>query len=92
MIGDDVEGVQGPVCISKYEKYSMWPISKNSKKTKVVALHCSFQNLFELCSKVLLLWRYEVKVFKSTAFFFVFFAFFLMKTTPNNMISPHLES
>jgi len=32
------------------------PISKNSKKKKkVVALHCSFQNLFELCSKVFLL-------------------------------------
>jgi len=37
---------------------------QNSKKTKVVALHCSFQNLFELCSKVLLLWRYEVKDFQ----------------------------
>ena len=27
----------------------------NGQKTKVVALHCSFQNLFESCSKVLLL-------------------------------------
>ena len=30
-------------------------------KAKVVALHCSFLNLFELCSKVLPLWRYEMK-------------------------------
>jgi len=29
MIGDDVGGVQGPVCISKYGKYSMWPISNH---------------------------------------------------------------
>ena len=27
-----------------------WPITKNGQKTKVVALHCSFLNLFELCS------------------------------------------
>src|SRR5580693_4420761 len=33
-------------------------------KMKVVALHCSFPNLFELCFEVLPLWRYEVKEFQ----------------------------
>ena len=33
------------------------------KKNEVVALHCSFLDLFELCSKVLPLWRYDVKDF-----------------------------
>ena len=42
---------------------------------KVVALQCSFPNLFELYFKVLLLWRYDVKVFLSAAFFFVFCIF-----------------
>ena len=45
---------------------------KMVKKTKVVALHCSFQNLFESCSKVLLLWRYEVEHFEKHCVFFVF--------------------
>ena len=30
---------------------------QNGQKTKVVALHCSFLNLVELYSEVLLLWR-----------------------------------
>ena len=63
---------------------------KMVKKTKVVALHCSFQNLFESCSKVLLLWRYKVEHFEKRCVFFLFFAFFSMKTTPNHMISTHL--
>ena len=37
--------------------YQKWP------KTKVVGLHYNFLNMFELCSKVLQLWRYEVKDF-----------------------------
>jgi hypothetical protein len=41
---------------------------------------------------VLLLWRYEVKDFSEHCVFFLFFVFFSMKTTPNNMISTHLES
>ena len=44
-------------------------------KTKVVALHCSFQNLFESCSKVLLLWRYEVEHFEKCRVFFCFLHF-----------------
>jgi len=44
-------------------------------KTKVVALHCSFQNQLELCSKVLPLWRYEVKDFQKGCVFFVFCIF-----------------
>ena len=63
-----------------------WLISKNGKQMKVVALHCSFLNLFELCSKVLPLWRYEVKDF------FNLFGFFSIKTTPDKMISTNLES
>jgi hypothetical protein len=59
-------------------------------KMKVVALNYSFQNQLEFCSKVLLLWRYERKDFQKRPVFF--FAFFSMKTTPNNMISTHLES
>jgi hypothetical protein len=50
---------------------------KCSKKTKVIDLDCSFQNLFELCSKVLLLWRYEVKDFSEHC---VFLCFLYMKT------------
>ena len=66
---------------------------KNGQKSKIVALHYSFPNLVKLCSKVLPLWRYEVKDFeKRRIFFCFFFAFFSMKTTPNKMISPHLES
>ena len=61
-------------------------------KMKVVALHCSFQNLLQLCSEVLLLWRYDLKDFFSPLAFFDLFALFSMKTTPNNMISTHLES
>ena len=41
---------------------------------KVVALYCSFPNLVELYSKVLLLLRYDVKDFeKHRIFFFCFF-------------------
>ena len=63
----------------------------NGKKTKVVALHCSFQNQFKLCPKVLPLWRYYIKDFQKCRIFFWFFAFFSIKTTPNNMISTQLE-
>jgi len=59
---------------------------------KVVALNYSFENQLELCSKVLPLSRYEVKDFQKCYIFFLFFVFFSMKTTPNSMISPHLES
>ena len=52
--------------MTNYQKWS---------KTKVVALHCSFLNLVELCSEVLLLWRYEVKDFEKHRFFFVFCIF-----------------
>ena len=41
----------------------------------LVVLHCSFWNQFELCSKVLPLWRYEVKDFQKHCFFFVFCIF-----------------
>jgi hypothetical protein len=40
------------------------------KKTKVIALDCSFRDQLELCSKVLLLWRYEVKDFQKCPVFF----------------------
>ena len=69
--------------MTNYQKWS---------KTKVVALHCSFPNLDELCSEVLPLWRYDVKDFEKHNVFFLLCAFFFMKTKPNNMISPHLES
>ena len=36
-------------------------------------------------------WRYEVKDFEKHRIFFLFFAFFSMKTKPNHMISTHLE-
>ena len=42
-----------------------WPITQNAQKTKIVALHCSFLNLVELCSEVLPLWRYDVEDRKS---------------------------
>jgi hypothetical protein len=58
---------------------------------KVVVLHCTFKNQFELCPKVLALWRYEVKDFCECLVFLFFFAFFSMKTTQNNMNSTHLE-
>jgi len=45
-------------------------------KVTFVALHCSFQDQFELCSKVLLLWRYEVKDFQKHHIFFCFFLHF----------------
>ena len=45
------------------------------KKTKVVALHCSFQNQLELCSKVLPLWRYNIKDFQKHLVFFCFLHF-----------------
>ena len=44
-------------------------------KTKVVALHCSFWNQFESCSKVLPLWRYDVKAFSECCVFFFCFLF-----------------
>jgi len=69
------------------------PKIKN-KKTEVVALHYTFQNQLELCSKVLPLWRYNIKHFQKCCifFFFFFFAFLSIKTTPHYMISPHFES
>ena len=54
-----------------------WPIAKNGQKMKVVALYCSFPNLVELCSKVLLLLRYDVKDFEKCRIFFLFFCIFL---------------
>ena len=55
-----------------------WPMTQNGQKTKVEALHCSFQNLLELCPRVLPLWRYEDKDFSERRiFFFAFFCFFL---------------
>jgi len=42
---------------------------------KVVALHCSFQNQLELCSKVLPSWRYKVKDFQKCCNFFGFLHF-----------------
>ena len=52
-----------------------WPITKNGQKTKIVALHCSFPNLVELCSEVLPLWRYEVKDFEKRHVVFGFLHF-----------------
>jgi hypothetical protein len=69
--------------MTNYQKWS---------KIKVVALHCSFQNQLEFCSKVLLLLRYEVINLSGALHFFLFFVFFSMKTKLNNMISTHLES
>jgi hypothetical protein len=43
-------------------------------KTKVIALNCTFQNQLEFCSKVLPLWRYEVKYFQKCCVF-LFFVF-----------------
>ena len=54
--------------MTNYQKWS---------KTKVVALHCSFLNLVELCSKVLPLWRYDVKDFEKRRVFFFVFCIFL---------------
>jgi hypothetical protein len=48
---------------------------KKVVKTKVIALHCSFQNQLELCCKVLLLWRYEVKDLQKHRVFFCFLCF-----------------
>jgi len=50
---------------------------KNGEKVKVVALQCSFKNLFEICSEVLWLWRYEVKDFLERPIFFCFLYFSL---------------
>ena len=47
----------------------------NWSKTKVVAPHRSFQNLFESCSKVLPLWRYKAKDFEKRHIFFCFLHF-----------------
>ena len=68
--------------MTNYQKWS---------KMKAVALHCIFLNLVELYSEVLPLLRYDVKDFEKCCIFF-FFAFFSMKTEPNKMISPRLES
>jgi len=54
-------------------------------KMKVVALHCSFQNQLELCSTVLLLWRYEVKDFQKHPIFLFFIFIFL----PGNNTKSH---
>ena len=62
--------------LGHWEGGHMTNYQKWLKKTKIVALHCSFPNLFELCSEVLPLWRYEVKDFeKHRVFFFVFCIF-----------------
>ena len=61
---------------------SMWDdghmtTTKIAQKIKVVALCCTFQNLFELCFEVLPWWRYDVKDFeKHCVFFFLFFCIF----------------
>jgi hypothetical protein len=52
-----------------------WPISKNGKKIKVVALHCSFQNLFGLYPSMSPLWRYEVKDYSHCQLFSPFCIF-----------------
>ena len=52
-----------------------WPITKNGEKQNVVALHCSFPNQFELYSKMLPLWRYEVKHFSQHCIFLVLCVF-----------------
>ena len=46
-----------------------------SKKIKVVALYCSFLDLFELCSKVFPLWRYDVNDFSHCWLFSTFLHF-----------------
>ena len=50
-------------------------LPKMVKKTKIVALHCSFLNLVELCSEVLPLWRYDVEEFEKHCIFFCFLHF-----------------
>ena len=44
---------------------------------KVVALKCSFTNLFKLCSKVLQLWRYDVTAFEKCHILVFGFCIFL---------------
>ena len=56
-----------------------WPDTKNGQKMKVVALQCSFPNLFELYSEVLPSWRYDVKDFSECCVFFCFLHFSLWK-------------
>ena len=51
-------------------------LPKMVKKTKVVALLCTFQNLLELCPIVLLLWRYELKDSSHCQLFFFHFLHF----------------
>ena len=49
----------------------------------------------ELCPRVLLLWRYELKDSSHCWLFFCFFVFFCIffhEKTPNNTISTHLDS
>jgi hypothetical protein len=53
---------------------SIWE-AQNGLKTKVVALQCSFQILFESSSKVLWLLRYEVKDFSHCCICFGFLHF-----------------
>jgi hypothetical protein len=60
------QGCQGDGHMTNYQKWS---------KLKVVALSCSFLDLFELCSEVLLLWRYEVKHFPHHRLFSTFLCF-----------------
>jgi hypothetical protein len=52
--------------MTNYQKWS---------KMKIVALNCSFQSQLEFCSKVLLLWRYEVKDFQKWPVLFLFCIF-----------------
>ena len=59
-----------------------WPIFKNGK-TKVVTFDCSFLNQFELCSKVLPLWRYDLRYF-SYCYIFVFMVWPILLTELNN--------
>jgi hypothetical protein len=51
--------------MANYQKWS---------KMKVVSLHCNFQNQLEVCSKVLLLLRYEVINLSVHHFFFSCFS------------------
>ena len=73
--------------IGKWEGGHMTKFYKKIK-IKVVALNCSFQNLFKLCSKVHLLWRH-VKDFSEHHFYFFIFLNFSIK--PNHIILTDLE-
>jgi hypothetical protein len=59
-------GNQGDGHMTNYQKWT---------KTKGVALNYSFQNQLEFYSKVLPLWRYEVKDFQKQLVFYLFCVF-----------------